>query len=48
MNHNVAAQIGATVASLNLARKQQSVLWLVAGLMGVVALGFGAYVYLVV
>ena len=42
----LAAQIGAVGSSLALARKQKSVLWLVAGLGGLVAVGFGAYVYL--
>lgn len=42
----LAAQIGATVSSLALARKQRSVLWAVAGGAGLVALVIGAYVYL--
>lgn len=42
----LAAQVGATVGSLSLARKKQSTLWLVAGLAGLIALGFGAWVYL--
>ncbi|MFO0850866.1 MAG: hypothetical protein U0871_20260 [Gemmataceae bacterium] len=42
----LAAQIGATISSLALARKQQSVLWAVAGGSGLVALVIGAYVYL--
>lgn len=42
----LAAQAGATVASLGLARKQQSALWLVAGVSGLIAVGFGTWVYL--
>lgn len=42
----LAAQVGATVSSLALARKQQSVLWAVAGGAGLVAIVIGAYVYL--
>jgi phosphotransferase system glucose/maltose/N-acetylglucosamine-specific IIC component len=42
----LAAQIGATIASLALARKEKSVLWAVAGGAGLVALVIGAYVYL--
>lgn len=42
----LAAQIGATISSLALARKKQSVLWAVAGFTGLVALSLGAYVYL--
>ncbi len=42
----LAAQVGATVASLALARREQSALWFVAGLAGVVAVGIGVYVYL--
>jgi hypothetical protein len=42
----LAAQVGATVASLALARQQKSVLWAVAGGSGLVALAIGAYVYL--
>ena len=42
----LAAQVGATVAALALARKHRSVLWAVAGGTGVVALTIGAYVYL--
>lgn len=42
----LAAQVGATLASLGMARKQKSALWLVAGLSGLVAVGFGAWVYL--
>jgi hypothetical protein len=41
----LAAQLGAVIASLGLARNQRSLLWLLAGLAGVVAVGFGAYVY---
>lgn len=42
----LAAQIGATVSALGLARRQRSALWLVAGLAGVVSVSFGVYVYL--
>jgi hypothetical protein len=42
----LAAQIGATIASLAMARKQKSVLWAVAGFTGLVAVAIGAYVYL--
>ena len=42
----LAAQIGATVAALAMARKRKSVLWAVAGGTGVVALAIAAYVYL--
>lgn len=42
----LAGQVGATLSSLSLARKQKSVLWAVAGFAGVIALTFGAYVYL--
>jgi hypothetical protein len=42
----LAAQIGATISSLALARKQQSLLWAIAGLTGLVALSIGGYVYL--
>ena len=42
----LAAQIGAVGSSLALARKKRSALWLVAGVAGLIALGFGVYVYL--
>ncbi len=42
----LAAQVGATVSSLALARKHKSTLWLLAGLAGLVAVVFGGYVYL--
>jgi hypothetical protein len=42
----LAAQVGATLASLGMARKQKSALWLVAGVSGLVAVGFGTWVYL--
>jgi len=42
----LAAQIGATVSALGLARRQRSALWLIAGLAGVVSVSFGVYVYL--
>ena len=44
----LAAQLGAVVSSLALARKRQSALWLIAGLAGMVAVGFGGYVYLTI
>jgi hypothetical protein len=40
------AQIGAVAASLALARKRGFSLWLVAGTVGVVAIGFGGYAFL--
>lgn len=40
------AQAGVTISSLAVARAQHSMLWLMAALVGVVALGFSAYVYL--
>lgn len=43
----LSAQIGATIASLALARKRKSLLWALAGCTGLVALGIGAVVYLV-
>ena len=42
----LAAQVGATVSALALARQQKSVLWAVAGGTGLVAVAIGAYVYL--
>lgn len=42
----LAAQVGATVAALALARQKQSLLWAVAGGTGLVALVIGASVYL--
>ena len=42
----LAAQIGATISALALARKQQSLLWLVAGAAGAVAILIGAAVFL--
>ena len=44
----LAAQLGAVVSSLALARRHKSALWLVAGLAGLVAVGFGGYVYLTI
>jgi hypothetical protein len=41
----LAAQVGATIASLGLARRQRSALWLLAGLAGIVAIALGVYVY---
>jgi hypothetical protein len=40
------AQAGVTISSLAVARAQHSMLWLMAALAGIVALGFSAYVYL--
>lgn len=42
----LAAQVGGVGSSLALARKRRSVLWLVAGIAGLAAVGFGAFVYL--
>lgn len=42
----LAAQIGATIASLALARKHQSLLWAIAGVTGLAAISIGGYVYL--
>ena len=42
----LAAQIGATVSALALARQQRSLLWGVAGVTGLVAIGIGATVFL--
>ena len=42
----LAAQVGATVSALAMARRHKSLLWAVAGGTGVVALAIGAYVYL--
>ncbi len=42
----LAAQVGATIASLAMARRKKSVLWAVAGFTGLVALSIGAWVYL--
>lgn len=42
----LAAQVGGVGSSLALARKKRSILWLVAGLAGLAATAFGAYVYL--
>jgi hypothetical protein len=41
----LAAQVGATVASLGLARRRKSAFWTLAGVAGIVAVAFGAYVY---
>ncbi len=41
----LAAQIGAVISSLALARKQKSALWALAGLSGIVAIAIGIYVY---
>lgn len=42
----LAAQIGATISALALARKYMSVLWFFASIIGLVSLGIGAYVFL--
>lgn len=42
----LAAQVGAVGSSLALARKRRNVLWLLAGTAGLVAVGFGGFVYL--
>lgn len=44
----LAAQVGATVASLALARRRKSALWALAGLSGLVAVAIGAYVYVTI
>jgi hypothetical protein len=40
------AQVGVTIATLALAVKRKSIFWLLATLTGVIAIAFGAYVYL--
>jgi hypothetical protein len=42
----LAAQIGATISALALARRTKSVLWLFAAMIGLASLGIGAYVFL--
>ena len=42
----LAGQVGATLAALGLARKRKSAIWLLAGVAGLVAVGFGGFVYL--
>lgn len=42
------AQIGATAASLGLARKRQPLMWLLAGFVGLLAIGYGGYVFLAI
>ncbi len=42
----LAGQIGAVVATLALSRKTSTTLWLLAGLLGVSALGYGGFVHL--
>jgi hypothetical protein len=44
----LAAQVGATISSLALARKRKSALWALAGASGIVAVVIGAYVYLTI
>jgi hypothetical protein len=40
------AQAGVTIATLAMAVKRKSIFWLLATLTGIIAIGFGAYVYL--
>jgi hypothetical protein len=40
------AQAGVTIATLAIAVRRKSVFWLLAALTGLIAIGFGAYVYL--
>jgi hypothetical protein len=40
------AQAGVTIATLALAVKRKSIFWLLATLTGIIAIGFGTYVYL--
>jgi hypothetical protein len=42
----LAAQIGATISALSLARRTKSVLWLFAAMIGLASIGIGAYVFL--
>jgi hypothetical protein len=42
----LAAQIGATISALSLARKTKSLLWVFAAMIGLASLGIGAYVFL--
>ncbi len=42
----LAAQVGATVSALALARRTKNALWLFAAMIGLVSLGIGAYVFL--
>ena len=42
----LAAQIGATISALALAKKTGSALWLFAGIVGLASVGIGAYVFL--
>ena len=42
----LAAQIGAVISSLAMAGKTRSALWVFASIIGLVSLGFGAYVFL--
>ncbi len=43
---NLVAQAGVTIATLAIAVKRKSFFWLLATLTGVVAIGFGVYIYL--
>ena len=40
------AQAGAALGAMALARRRRSALWLMAGIVGLVSVGFGAYIYL--
>ena len=42
----VIAQAGVTIATLAIAVKRRSIFWLLAALTGLVAVGFGLYVYI--
>jgi hypothetical protein len=42
----LAAQAGVTIATLAMAVRQKSIMWLLATLAGLIAIGFGVYVYL--
>ena len=42
----LAAQIGATISAMALARRQKSALWFFASLVGLISIGYGAYVFL--
>jgi hypothetical protein len=46
LNAMLIAQVGVIIASMAMAVKLRSVVWLIAALAGLVALGFGAYVYM--
>lgn len=42
----LAAQIGATISAMALARRQKSALWLFASIVGLISIGYGGYVFL--